>query len=585
MEDNFVYNLKKLKYSEILKQNAILSKKAFNKEYEIKILSNITVNPIREILEAYLRSLQMNPHINFGNYDNVIQDSFKIGKPNAVIIFYDLLNIINHADINIELLEKEEVQEIIDKCKKEISLIFNNLSGIPVVIFNKFYPYKFDEFHQGNSNYYRIAIELNQFLIEQKAPNVELIDTQKIISALGAEKVFNRTKFLKYKLLYSFDYFKLYVSSLDNILLKNTGKLKKVIVFDCDNTLWKGIIGEDGLEGIDMSPQSSEGIYFHLIQKMAVNWSKKGILICLCSKNNLEDVLQVLDQHEDAVLHKDKIVALRVNWSNKDQNIRQLAKELNVGLDSFVFIDDSEFETNLVKTNIPEVLTICVPKKIQTYPILIGEIVNRFFNVNPLKEDMKKLEQYKQQVKRTAALVEVGDIDTYLASLGSKIIISKDEESQISRIAQLTQKTNQFNLTTKRYTENDILNFVKNKNFDVFTIDVSDKYGNSGITGVAIIEKDQNNKVIFDSLLMSCRILGRKIENVFINYLLVHYKERNISCVKANYIKTKKNNQVKNLYEKIGFNIVDRNETYQSYLLVLDKYEVKTEKTIKIITK
>ncbi|MEE9372615.1 MAG: HAD-IIIC family phosphatase [Saprospiraceae bacterium] len=561
----------------------MLSNINYHNEFNIQILSNTTVNPLNEILEAFVRSFRMNPSVEFGNYDNIVQDSFSLEKANLVIIFYDLMNIIEHAHINLELLKEIEVREMIAKIKKEIQVIFNNLADQPLVLFNMFYPYKYNELHHFQSNLSFIARELNAFLAEQKTTNVELIDIEKIIATIGSKNAIEYKKFLKYKMLYSFQFFKSYVASIDNMLLRCMGKVKKVIVFDCDNTLWKGIVGEDGIKGIEMSSDSAKGIYFHLVQKMAVEWSKKGILICLCSKNNWDDVMQVIDTHEAMILTSEYIISMKVNWTNKAENLRHLASELNLGLDSFVFIDDSDYEVNLVKTQLPEVLTIQVPKEIETYPIMLHEVVTRFFNLKPISEDLDKLNQYKQQKVRQDALTDFGNIDDYLMSLGTTIKIYHNETEHIKRIAQLTQKTNQFNLTTRRYTEHEIEAYIKSDNTDLFSLEVKDNYGNSGITGVAIISITKTQAMYIDTFLLSCRVISRNVENAFLYFILDFYKSKGITSIQAEYIESKKNILVKDLYGNIGFDLDSEKQFSKRYSIQLENYNPRKEKTVQII--
>ena len=370
------------------------------------------------------------------------------------------------------------------------------------------------------------------------------------------------------------------MSSLENHLLRRTGKLKKALIFDCDNTLWKGVIGEDGMDGIDMSSKSEIGVNFLMVQKLAVSLSQKGVLICLCSKNNPEDVDSVLTNHKGMFLGTDHIVGMKVNWNTKDENLKSLAEELNIGLDSFVFIDDSDFEINLIKTNVPEVLAVTVPKDISKYPSLVMEIAQRYFNLEPLKEDIKKLKIYKEQAKRTEAKKSFMDIDSYLATLETRVTISENDESQIPRVAQLTQKTNQFNLTTKRYTENDISGFMSG-NSSVLTIDVSDKFGDSGVTGVIILKELTEDTVEIDSYLLSCRILGRKIEIYFLDFVLEMCKKKGYKTVKSTYSKTTKNDQVKDFFQQNQFLVERKSETQATFTLSLTEYR---ENKINFIT-
>lgn len=572
MVGNSAYRLQDLSYSMILKNNMELSKTVKEKDFTINIFSNIIVNPIKEILEFYIRSISLNPLIKFGNYDNIVQDTFAVAETDLVIVFYELINLTENFHLQAELLSEAEVSEVIEKCKRDIDLIFDNLAG-RLVLFNKFSSFPFTGSHISKRNLEIIAIELNAYVDRKKPTNVQLVDINRILSSIGADGAYDRKKFLKYKSLYKIDFLKLYIAAIENILLRVTGKLKKALIFDCDNTLWKGVIGEDGPDGIDMSPKSEIGINYFLVQKIAANLSGKGILICLCSKNNPAEVEGLLSSHPDMVLNNDHIVAMKVNWNTKDDNLKSLAEELNIGLDSFVFIDDSEFEVNLIKANVPQVLTIAVPKDVHEYPAMIMEIAQRYFNLEPLNEDLKKIKIYKEQAKRVDAMKTVGDIDSYLATLETKVNISKNNAHQISRIAQLTQKTNQFNFTTKRYSEFQIAAFMNDPGSCVFSIDVADKFGESGITGVIILKELSTEVIEIDSYLLSCRILGRKIEVFFLNYIIDYCKHHNYKFIRASYIKTNKNSQVRDFYKENHFIEEKISDEMSTYTVHLQEYQ------------
>ena len=585
MADNSLYNLSNIGYSALLKRNQQLSAAAVaGKDFSIKILSNITVNPIKEILEYSLRMLSSNPLISFGNYDNIIQESFSIGRADVIIVFFELINFRDNFNITAELLTDVELAGLIAKYKNDINIIFENLSRQPFVIFNTFSSAAFATSIYSKKNIDNIEHELNEYLLNNKPANIQLPDLNKLIRSIGHDNTFDPIKFLKYKSLYKIEFLKLYVSSIENLLLRRTGKLKKALVFDCDNTLWKGVIGEDGPAGIDMSPNSDIGKNFNLVQRIAVALSQKGVLICLCSKNNSPEVLDLFGKHADMVIDDKHIVTHRINWNNKHVNLREIATELNIGLDSMVFIDDSEFEINLIKDQIPEILTFSVPANLHDYPAMVLEISQRYFNLEPLKEDLQKLQNYKEQARRIEAMNSINNIDTYLSTLETRIIVSKNDKEQIPRIAQLTQKTNQFNLTTIRYSETEIANLLNDASTCVFTIDVSDKFGNSGITGVLILKEVSSGKEIveIDTFLLSCRILGRKIETKVINYILQYCVNKGYQTLKATYRKTSKNSQVKDFYSSNGFTLTHAFEDTIYFIYNLAKVEYTDIEFIKL---
>ncbi len=273
-----------------------------------------------------------------------------------------------------------------------------------------------------------------------------------------------------------------YVETIVPIILSQNGKSKKVLVVDCDNTLWKGILGEDGFDNIEMSSKTKYGKIFMEVQQLLKTYSNEGILIALCSKNNLNDVENVLMNHKDMILTEDYIVSKEINWNNKLENIKKISDVLNLNLDSFVFIDDSDFEINLVKTYLPQVKAIKVPENLNDYIQLMKNVKNLFYQNKFSNEDIKRTEKYKQRAKRIEYESQFSNVDEYLESLKQKIVINIDDHDCINRLSQITQKTNQFNLTTKRLTVSEIRNFMESSQYKVFSLSHSDQFGDSGIT-------------------------------------------------------------------------------------------------------
>jgi FkbH-like protein len=386
------------------------------------------------------------------------------------------------------------------------------------------------------------------------------------------------------KALYTIDFFKAYAEYVKPFIISANGKAKKALIFDCDNTLWKGILGEDGFDNIEMSTHTKDGNIFAEIQSMALAINKQGILIGLCSKNNPGDVDEVIQSHPDMQLRDEHITINKSNWSNKVTNLKEIATELNIGLDSLVFVDDSSFEVNLISEQLPEITVLQVPERLYEYPKMLRGNLELFYNLSLTAEDQNKIKMYKQQVKRESIKKEFTDIEDYLASLELKMTIFEDDESIIPRMSQMTQKTNQFNLTTKRYTEGDVRNFIDDLDSNVYAFSVADKFGDSGVTGLCIVSANSKNESAeIDTLLMSCRIIGRNIEYAFMDHVIGKTKEKKISVMKAKYIKTRKNEQVKEFYDKCSFDLVDQNESVREYSLETKNYETKNLNYIEVI--
>jgi len=364
-------------------------------------------------------------------------------------------------------------------------------------------------------------------------------------------------------------------------LFELTHPRKKCLVLDLDNTLWSGVLGEDGISGIKMSGDYP-GSAFMYFQKALVALADSGVILTICSKNNEADVRELWEKNPFVKLGPKYIAAYRINWQNKADNIRELAKELNIGLDSMVFVDDNPTERELVLQQLPMVAVPEFPKRPYGLMEFYASLVNDYFRTYRLtNEDLAKTEQYKANARRANEQTKYADLTDFIRSLDIHIDIVKANEFNIPRIAQMTQKTNQFNLTTHRYTEADINSFIANGD-DVYCISVSDKFGDNGITGEIII-KHKGDEAEIDTLLLSCRILGKDIEKAFVKTILNLLSQKGTVKVKAKYIPTAKNAQVADFYDKLGFSLVSEDTGLKQYERQFSKpFEIPDYYTINI---
>ncbi len=333
-------------------------------------------------------------------------------------------------------------------------------------------------------------------------------------------------------------------------------KRKKCLVLDLDNTLWEGILGEDGLKGVKVGGPYP-GNAFADFQAGIKELSKNGIILAICSKNNEADVEAVWDGLVGMKLSKDDFAAFRINWNNKAENIRSLADELNIGLDSFVFIDDSPTERDLIRGMLPMVEVPEFPDKPYELPMFLKQLINNYFQTYLLtSEDLVKTRQYKENVKRTELQKKYSNFDDYINHLNIELMVEDLNDNNIIRIVQMTQKTNQFNLTTHRYTESDIKKFREDGAL-INCLSAKDRFGAHGITGLIIIKFiDDRSSGMIDTLLLSCRILGKKIEEQFIIFVINKLFKKGFNKIFAEYIPTAKNSQVAEFYDKLGFKCI-----------------------------
>lgn len=358
-------------------------------------------------------------------------------------------------------------------------------------------------------------------------------------------------------------------------------KRKKCLVLDLDNTLWGGILGEDGIDGIKLGGDYP-GKAFHYWQESLLELSKIGVILCICSKNNEADVLEVWEKNPYMILKKDNISAYEINWDDKATNLQKLSKELSIGLDSMVFVDDNPTERDLIKQILPMVSVPDFPSHPYELPSFYLELVNNYFRVYSItKEDCNKTAQYKANVERAKEQAKFVCIEDYLRTLQIEINIIKADNYNIERIAQMTQKTNQFNLTSRRYTDADVRLFI-DRGWDIYCINVKDKFGDNGITGSIFLEPIGDKTINIDTLLLSCRILGKGIEFAFIYSILNKLYSEGIKIIRASYIPTSKNSQVENFYEKAGLLLEKENGSIKKYSLKLnERYKVKDYYNIK----
>lgn len=355
---------------------------------------------------------------------------------------------------------------------------------------------------------------------------------------------------------------------------------RKCIILDLDNTLWGGIIGEDGFDGIKLGP-TAEGKPFFEMQKYLLSLAKRGVILAINSKNNYEDAMRVIKSHPYMILKEENFSSIQINWDNKVTNIQAISKELNIGLDSLVFVDDDKINRNMVKEFLPEVYVTDLPEDSALYLDTIRHL--DVFNILSLtNEDIVKGKLYVEERERKNFAKEFVTMDSYYKSLHMILTFESANSFNVPRISQLTQKTNQFNFTTKRYLEEDIQTFAKSDTFLVICCKYEDRFGDSGITGVVIIKKEMEYWVI-ETFLLSCRILGRQIENAVLGYIFEEAKRYGVSKLFGEYIQTEKNIIIKDFYKNNGFKMIENNIGKQTWECVINEENVIIPEFIEVI--
>ncbi|MBV9083346.1 MAG: HAD family hydrolase, partial [Acidobacteriaceae bacterium] len=316
------------------------------------------------------------------------------------------------------------------------------------------------------------------------------------------------------------------------------GKQSKVIVADLDNTLWGGLAGEDGLSGIKLG-KDYPGAAYRAVQQALLHCHRRGILLAIASKNNEQDAMEIIDSHPEMLLRRSHFSAWRLNWNNKAHSIREIARELNVGLDAIAFIDDSPFERAAMRSELPEVAVIELPSDAMGYAEAIRAcpLLER---LTLSLEDSERARYYRQQQERANMARSVASIEDFYRSLAQRIEVATVEDTTVVRVAQLTNKTNQFNLTTRRYTEQQIRHFAGQLGWKVYYASVTDRFGDNGIVAV-IITRTEERVCEIDSFLMSCRVIGRTVETALLSFLVQETRAAGMEYLRGRYVRTKKN--------------------------------------------
>lgn len=571
-----------MKLHEIVAENKCLGEALDGSRHKIRVLANVTINPVKELLEYQLRRDSINAVVSIGDYDNIVQDSANCADFHTVIVILELRNLFNGFGMAAEALTRDELDATVRSVKDQINLTLRNLADVSQVFVSQLSTASYDLPGIGSTVIDEIVEDINDYVRSCGGGNVIIIDVDKVVARVGAASAYDMRFFYASRAPYTLAYLEELVFSITPAILAKAGSAKKVLVLDCDNTLWSGVLGEEGTTGIKMSYQSSVGAIFSDIQSLVCGLASRGVIICLCSKNNLADVQDIIDHHPDMKINDDIIAVKKINWDDKASNIVEIANELNLGLDSIVFLDDSDFEVNLVKSRLPEITVLQVPKKLHDYPDYFARSSRLFFNPYHTSEDKSKSSVYKDQGKRNTERQKFTNVKDYLRSLEMQACFRLDPVDSLERVAQLTNKTNQFNLTTKRYSEGDISKYMLDPDVSVLTVNVADKFGDQGLVGVVILCACGEVATI-DTFLMSCRVIGRDIELVIVDTLVNLSKLLGIKKLNSSYNPTLKNVQVSNFYEICGFEVSKEQGDARQYELLIEDYRFKEIEYVRVI--
>ncbi len=476
-------------------------------------------------------------------------------KPEVVIVFQStqkLLSKYNKLAVSEQSLFSEtqlkNVENMVSTVLSQLQtkLIYYNHSEIDDSVFGNF----------ANKTPASFLFQLRKINYElmvlgSQISNFHLCDLSSIQNQVGKSGVFQTSIYINTEMVLSIDVLPLIAQKTIDIIAAFYGKFKKCLILDLDNTMWGGIIGDDGIENIQLG-ELGIGKAFTEFQYWIKKLKNRGIILAVCSKNTDSVAKEPFQKHPDMVLRLEDIAVFVANWENKADNIRYIQSVLNIGFDSMVFLDDNPFERNLVRENIAD---ICVPE-LPIDPADYLEFLyplNLFETVSHSKEDGDRTKQYQIEAERIQLQSKFTNEEDFLQSLNMVSDVSAFNAFNTPRVAQLSQRSNQFNLRTVRYGEGEIEKLCNQEGYSTFAFTLEDKFGDNGLICVVILKKETNNTLFIDTWFMSCRVLKRSMENFVLNTIVSFANANGFTVLKGEYIPTAKNEMVKDHYLNLGF--------------------------------
>lgn len=580
---NYPIDSKMLLRKKIKIKKELLSQNSNFIEKRIAVLGGSTTNEIVDQLELFLLNYGIKPTFYQSEYAQYWQDAMfgseELDNFNPDIVYVHT-NWRNITEFPTTASSREDVDILLENTYHYFAVMWDKLAKrfqCPVIQDN------FDRpawrllgnsdisDYRGRTNFIsRLNQKLYQYAQEHKAFYVNDVDF--LAASYGLDAWSNPLYWHMYKYSLCLDAIPTLAKSVSDIIKSIYGKNKKVLVCDLDNTLWGGVVGDDGVEGIQIGPEVPVGQIYSEFQQYIKELKSIGVLLAVNSKNDEENAIAGLN-HPDAPLKPDDFVSIKANWDNKDRNMQAIAAELNLGIDSFVFIDDNPTEREIVKqANFG--MEIPVMDKVENYLKTVDR--NGYFEVTSLSaDDLSRVEMYKANAKRVQLQENAGSYEDFLKSLNMKATIRAFEPIYMQRIAQLTNKSNQFNLTTLRCSESDINHMQASDEYICLYGKLEDKFGDNGVVSV-VVGQIKDDSLHMRLWLMSCRVLKRGVEDAMLDTLVSDAKNKGLESIIGYYYPTPKNGMVKTFFARMGFEKVAEDEKGNTtWKLDLDSYEPK----------
>jgi FkbH-like protein len=535
------------------------------KPLTFQFIRNYTVEPIGSALAESAKESNFSIELTYGSFDNLGTEILNIrisdNPPTFVVLTIDLDYFCGGI-----YSPNWKRSQVVD----EFNQLLNAVDTIPpgsFILISNFIPsteisIPLSPGHDilGRSS---IIDDLNLTLrdfIARRTSRFGLLDFARLAVHLGEASTKDRRFALMYKSPFKENFVAAAAQEILRFIKCKFTLPKKVLILDCDNTMWGGVIGEVGLDNIQLDPYEYPGIAYYRFQFEVLSLIQKGFLVCLCSKNDEALVWDALENHPYCLIRRNHIIGHRVNWIDKATNIRNLAEELNLGLDSIVFVDDNPGECDLVRARLPEVTVIQVPSRIYDYPGIL-ERSQLFDRISVNDDDKERGSYYQAESKRRELQSGHNDLEGFLRDLNMKAVVRELEASDLPRASQLCQRTNQFNLTTKRYTDSELAGLMRSDDCKLFVLEAEDRYGPMGMTGLIIYTK-LADAIEIDTFLLSCRIIGRQFDRALfrrsLDLVLSSWPHKEI---RSSFIPSAKNSVVVDLWQDYGFTASSSNDS------------------------
>ncbi|MGA7687028.1 MAG: HAD-IIIC family phosphatase [Terriglobales bacterium] len=560
---------------------------------KIAILRSFTVEPILSLLRAEAFAYGIDLEIHLGDFNTYVQEIVDAGSslyrfaPNAVILAVRAEDVAPDLAREFADLSTEAAQQAAGRVARNYEQwvhSFRQHSQAALIIHSLERPAHpslgvlDSQTETGQSGLIRqVNRELRR--VAKEVRGVYVLDYDALLARYGSAHWHDERKWLMARLPIAADHLLHMACEWTRFLVPLAGRTCKALVVDLDNTLWGGVIGEDAMAGIKVGAEYP-GAAFQALQRALLDLARRGILLAVCSKNNPDDALEAIEKHPGMLVRAKDFAAMRINWGDKSQNLREIGQELNIGIDALAFLDDNPFEREQIRAALPEVFVIDISGNPLEYAAAVRDCPV-FERLSLSAEDQHRTVMYAEQRQRSDAAHSFQSKEDFFRYLEQEANLDPVTDLTLARVAQLTQKTNQFNTTTRRYSEAQIADLAKQPDWHIFSIKVRDRFGDHGLVGVAIT-RDLGEQCEIDVFLLSCRVIGRTVETALLAHLAKSAAERGCQRLIGWFLPTRKNAPARDFYQQHGFVLGETDDSGTLWVLDLKSSTLASPEWIKL---